>query len=206
MEHEIFETIVLDGKTIDVGGGANATYLPALAAFDAIDSVNIDPSIAPTLIVDLNGPLPIADGVYDNAICFNTLEHIENDRLALGELMRVLKEDGRFHIIIPFLYQVHAAPSDFHRHTHYEWDRRLVELGLDPVNFSIQPMVWDPVSSAYSILESAVPRLRWLLRPLCLLPGLLYYKLRRPSHGWAALALGYYITGQKRSVPATKQP
>lgn len=45
--------------------------------------------------------LPFADKVFDKIICTEVLEHIENDRLALSELYRVLKPHGIAVITVP---------------------------------------------------------------------------------------------------------
>jgi SAM-dependent methyltransferase len=198
MELEIIKTIKLDGKCLDLGGGANASYRSKLVVSGELHSVNLDAGMAPDILADLNVELPVDAGTYDAVISFNTLEHIENDFMALSEMMRVLKPGGHFHLIVPFLYRVHGAPCDYHRHTHHEWEFRLLSLGLSSSAFTIKPIVWDPISSGYSLFESAFPRLRWLLRPISMLPGLVVQVLKKPKHGWVEFALAYYISGEKK--------
>ncbi len=41
------------------------------------------------------------DAAYDIAICSHVLEHVGNDRAALGELLRVVKPDGLLYLAFP---------------------------------------------------------------------------------------------------------
>lgn len=200
LEHELLTSVRLSGRCLDLGGGEITSYQEYMDVDGVLETVNINPDFRPDMVADLNMPLPIQNEQYDAVISFNTLEHVENDELALREILRVLKPGGGFHLLVPFLYRVHGSPSDYHRHTWHEWDRRLGALGLKLEEYSIQPIVWDVVSTAFATIEVALPRLRWLrwiLRPLSLLPGLLYYKVRRRRGAWSNFPLGYYIYGVK---------
>jgi SAM-dependent methyltransferase len=45
--------------------------------------------------------LPWRDETFDGIICMDVLEHIEQDHLAVKEIMRVLKRNGKFLISVP---------------------------------------------------------------------------------------------------------
>lgn len=45
--------------------------------------------------------LPFGDALFDFAICSHVLEHIEDDRTAMGELFRVLVPGGRAVVMVP---------------------------------------------------------------------------------------------------------
>ncbi len=56
--------------------------------------------------------LPFPDGVFDAVICNHVLEHIRDDRKALGELQRVLRRNGWASIQVPMESQTtHKDPS-----------------------------------------------------------------------------------------------
>lgn len=57
--------------------------------------------------------LPIQDGCLDAAICIHVLEHIEDDRRAIAELLRVLKPGGWAIITVPLRLDrpTHEDPS-----------------------------------------------------------------------------------------------
>ncbi len=205
LEYERILGLHLSGRTLDVGGGQSNSYYNLLDIHGQIESVNISRDIQPAIICDLNQPLPIRDDVYDNFISLNTFEHIEKDEIAVREAFRILRPEGTFHIIVPFLYRVHGSPSDYHRHTAYWWAGFLQTLGLEIGKFSIEPLVWDPISSGFAIAEYKGP-FRGLRKKIAMFPAVLRHmrwskQWRLPSgrmaEHYAEYALGYYIYGRK---------
>lgn len=61
--------------------------------------------------------LPFADAEFDLVVCFETIEHVSDPRLALGELRRVLSPDGILAISTPNrdVYSAHGALNPWHR-------------------------------------------------------------------------------------------
>lgn len=58
------------------------------------------------------GALPLADGCADVVTSFTVLEHVADERRALGELRRLLKPDGLLIITVPnrwWLFETHGA-------------------------------------------------------------------------------------------------
>lgn len=45
--------------------------------------------------------LPFKDGTFDKVVCSEVLEHVPDDRQAIGELVRVLKDDGILAVSVP---------------------------------------------------------------------------------------------------------
>jgi len=45
--------------------------------------------------------LPFKDGAFDQVVCLDYLEHVEDDDLTLAEIRRVLKEGGRLVLVTP---------------------------------------------------------------------------------------------------------
>ena len=72
------------------------------------------------------------DGAYDIAICNHVLEHVEQDRQAFRELMRILKPDSFLQFSVPFP-QGRVVTEDWgypkpELHQHYRvYGRDLVE-------------------------------------------------------------------------------
>lgn len=50
---------------------------------------------------DIQNMKEVADGSYDIIICSHVLEHVQDDRQALRELKRVLKDDGQIVFLVP---------------------------------------------------------------------------------------------------------
>lgn len=204
------EQVDLVGRVLDVGGGRSASYAELLRGSQSIASVNIDPSIEPTVVADLGEPLPFPDAAFDTAISFNTLEHLADDQFALNEMFRVLKPGGTAHILVPFLYRVHGHPYDFHRHTARGWNTMLRNAGVPDEAQQIRPLVWDPFATAWALADLAPLgrswwRVRRVVRPLVLLRPLLGNRIDRrlrevESEVIADYALAYAIRASKTEV------
>lgn len=202
LEYETICGLKLKGRTLDIGGGASASYNALLEVEGEMASVNIDAGMKPSVVADINVDLPFATASFDNVISFNTLEHIRDDERVLREMVRVLRPGGTFHLIVPFLYQLHGSPSDYHRHTIYWWIDYLQSIGIGEDAFIIEPLVWDRVSSAYSLVGHGPIGL--LLKRLVMLPAVVGDTVRRRrrrlpdtpgTRRMLDLALGYYIRG-----------
>ncbi len=203
LEYEKLATLSFKGHTLDFGGGKKADYLPRLNIEGTLESLNISEKMEPTFIADANQTWPMEEARYDNILSMNTLEHIYRDIHAVQEALRVLKPGGTFTFAVPYLFRVHASPSDYHRHTHFAWRDIFIELGIPEENIQIEALVWDPIASAFLIFEHRVLR---ALRPLVLLIGLLRAKAapdnpqrlcKTQAENWSTAASGYFITVRK---------
>lgn len=205
LEYEAIEGIALRGRVLDIGGGAKNSYIHLFQVDrQLVESVNIDPKIMPTLVHDLNEPLPFGTAEFDTVISMNTFEHIRNDQVAIRECIRVLKPSGHIYISVPFMYRVHGSPFDFHRHTAQWWSEFLVECGVDSVSLKIDPLVWDRLATSFSFFGSS--RVGRVFRFLLALPAVVRDGLRGGSQRLpdssrtrriADYAVGYFIHGQK---------
>lgn len=201
------EAMTLEGRVLDVGGGAKASYQHLLRGSDHIVSVNIDPDIEPTVVADLSEPLPFADGEFDTVISFNTLEHLADDRFALGEMVRVLRPGGSLHVLVPFLYRVHGHPFDYHRHTANGWNLMLRCAGVPDEHQAIRPLVWDPLSTAWAMADIAPLGRNWwrarrFVRPWVLRRPLLMRPVDRRLKGDVSAVISEYALAY--SISATK--
>ncbi len=82
--------------------------------------------------VDLNKKLPFADEEFDTVILSDVLEHIMHPKNLLEEVRRILKNDGKLLMNVPFYYQIHEAPYDFFRYTQYA-----LKMFAEGLNFEI---------------------------------------------------------------------
>lgn len=205
LEYDAISDLTLYGKTLDIGGGVRTSYKDIIIIRGSLTSVNIDKELKPTVLADLNGFLPFNDGVFDNVISFNTFEHIMNDQLAISEALRVLISDGEFHFTVPFLYQVHGSPNDYHRHTANWWIDFLIKNGANEGTLTLDPLVWDRFSSAYSLVgHGPVGR---VIKKIVTFPAMIgdlgcrkRYRLKEISRNMSNLnlPLGYKISGTKK--------
>lgn len=140
MEYERLSTLKISGRVLDMGGGRMANYRHLLPTDLILESVNIDPSIEPTHLVQPGQPLPFADNSYDAVICFNTLEHIYDATNTLSEIFRVVRPGGQVHVIVPFMFRIHGHPDDYFRATPSWWRETFRRAGFSAME--LLPLVW----------------------------------------------------------------
>ncbi len=190
LEYECIEGLSFSGVILDMGGGATNSYYH-LMRLDEVVSINLNKNIHPDVIGNLDHRLPFADGCFEHVICFNTVEHLCNDGMAIEEMLRVVRPGGGFTILVPFLYPVHGSPYDYHRHTAQWWEAYLCRCGIKSEQFIIEPLAWDRLAAAFSMVEFAP--LRSVRKMLAML-----WAVIRPSNSHvnqADFALGYFIRG-----------
>jgi SAM-dependent methyltransferase len=72
-------------------------------------------------IVDFDGRvIPFPDASFDNVLCTEVLEHVEDPTGLVAEMLRVLRPGGTLLATVPFSARVHHAPYDFHRFTRFQ--------------------------------------------------------------------------------------
>jgi SAM-dependent methyltransferase len=201
LEYDCVQRVSLEGTTLDVGGGSRSDYNPLLSVRGKLQTVNLDPSMEPAFVADLNRGLPVATSSYNSIVSLNTLEHIQQDTLLLEEMFRVLKPGGSLCVLVPFLYRVHASPSDYHRHTACFWAEALRHIGFPPSGMTIEPLTFGPLTAPLSLVEFSFPAgMRSLLRVGALLVPLLRGKLRRRGllDDGRDTPLDYWIVARKQ--------
>lgn len=204
LEYEKLATTMIAGRVLDVGGGEKAVYRKRLPKDIQYESVNIDPDMEPTHVIEPERPFPISDENYDFCLCLNTLEHVYDARFVLREIRRVLKPGGIVHITVPFIFRIHAHPDDYFRATP-SWWRESLEREHFPYA-EIQPLIWGRRATANAITGSST-LLGSLGKPIAHLADLLYARLAFPrsvktySGGRGEricnVALGYFISARK---------
>ena len=160
LEYELLAQLPLSGTVLDMGGGQRARYLKLLPPGVTILSVNIDPAIEPTHIVQPGDPVPLADNSVDAVICLNTLEHIYDSAAVVNELFRVVRPGGAVHVTVPFMFRIHGHPDDYGRATPSWWQETFRRAGF--ARMELTPLVWGRGSTRSVVpgLHGAFPRLR----------------------------------------------
>lgn len=160
LEFEALATKTLAGRVLDIGGGRKARYMRRLPHHLDLVSVNIDPAIEPTHLIQPGAALPLGDDSFDGAVSFNTLEHVYDARFLLDEVHRVLKPGGTAYISVPWIFRIHAHPDDYFRGTPSWWAETLRRVGF--ARTEIMPLVWGRYTTARMIsgYRGLLPR-RW---------------------------------------------
>ncbi len=98
---------------------ANQAHLPAVRSMFpglAFSGTDMSPGLGVDQLHDLHR-LGLRDRSVGTAILIDTIEHVENPRLALAELRRCLKDDGVLLLTSHFFFPIHQFPSDYWRFT-----------------------------------------------------------------------------------------
>lgn len=111
-------------RVLDVGCGNGAYTLEIGRAAALVWGIDIDrrwlyefsgqPCITPTIgAAQADGEqLPFGDAVFDVVFCIETIEHVGNDRVALYEMRRVLRDGGTLLLTAPnkwFPFETHGV-------------------------------------------------------------------------------------------------
>jgi SAM-dependent methyltransferase len=122
----------LSGRLLDVGCG-EMPFRALLAPGTSYTGIDVPSAQAfgmtqhPDIVPFDGRAIPFPDAVFDNILCTEVLEHVEDPQGLVEEMRRVLKPGGTLLATVPFAARVHHAPYDFHRFTRF----RLASLFKD---------------------------------------------------------------------------
>ena len=147
----------MQGKVLDVGCGESpyAHLLTTGASYTGIDIVYADQFGMSTKndIMTFDGrTLPFSNEYFDNVICTEVIEHVEDPKAFVAELRRVLKTNGTLVATIPFSARVHYEPFDYQRFT--LWGLKQLFAEFRDVNITARGS--DLVSIAAKLMVAAV--------------------------------------------------
>lgn len=150
---------VLTGKVLDVGAPGVGSYVERMDRRQPLELESVDlafPEGSPQHVDLERDPLPHADGVFDQVLLFNLLEHIYDHRHVLGEARRVLRDGGQLLGFTPFLLQYHPDPHDYFRYTREGLERLLSDADFTDV--SVEEVGRGPFAANCVNVMFAVPR------------------------------------------------
>ncbi len=126
----------LSGKMIDLGCGSK----PYRSLINCDEYVGVDfenPGHShenEQIDVFYDGKsIPFPENTFDSALCTEVFEHIFNLPEIIGELNRVLKQDGLLFVTCPFVWKEHELPHDYARYTLFALDDMLQKNGFKKV-------------------------------------------------------------------------
>ncbi len=119
--HQQFEQISANAQVLNVGAGGDiAKTLMQYAAQQRFKVISLD--IDKKRQADIIGDICVHDFKeqrFDVVIMAEVLEHLHSPHLALENVHRILKENGRLIITVPFIFPIHDQPHDYYRYTRY---------------------------------------------------------------------------------------
>jgi ubiquinone/menaquinone biosynthesis C-methylase UbiE len=113
---EKISIIAKEKDILDVGGGERFTKWLAEYKNLFLDTnyktLDIDKSTGADIIGDIHD-IPLKDNSMDAVICSSVLEHVENPALAIKEIYRILKPNGKLFVYVPSIYPYHARKNHY---------------------------------------------------------------------------------------------
>jgi SAM-dependent methyltransferase len=113
--HEHVRRFATTCRTLDLGCGQHSTFA---ADFSNRIGIDIVQASGVDVVADAQA-LPFVSDSFEQIICVEVLEHIAVPSRAASEMARVLQNDGRLVLTMPFVYPLHEAPHDYQRFTSY---------------------------------------------------------------------------------------
>lgn len=121
------------GDVLDVGCGQSPYRFllnPETTNYFGIDIVDAEKfDYANKEITPFNGKeIPFADEKFDCLLCTEVLEHVFEFEVLIGEMRRVLKNNGIGIVTIPWSARYHYIPYDFFRYTRSSLQKMFAEF------------------------------------------------------------------------------
>lgn len=141
--------VYLKGHLVDLGCGNVPFYLwykdyvQQVTCIDWPSTMHRQSHI--DIFADLNQELPLASDSVNCVLLTSVLEHIHNPSLLLGEIERILTQDGYLILSVPFFYHLHEQPFDYFRYTSHGLKFLAEQNGFEIVKL-------DHYGSAFGVL------------------------------------------------------
>lgn len=81
--------------------------------------------------------VPLADSSVDLVITQEVLEHVDDPFLAMREIYRILKPEGKAYVQLPFMIGFHPCPNDYWRFTHQGIEQLAHQAGFAEASANI---------------------------------------------------------------------
>lgn len=121
------------GRVLDVGCGCSPyrSLIPASSyARLEFDTPENRAAKAADLWYD-GSRFPVPDRSFDLVLCSQVLEHVFAPQAFMAEISRVLAQDGRLLLSVPFVWDEHEQPFDFGRYTSFGLAHLCRDSGLE---------------------------------------------------------------------------
>ena len=105
----------ITGDVLVIGAG-KLNYNKLLPNAASVLSTDLSASSYIDCIADAHD-LPFSSSSFDSVVAIEVLEHLNQPKLAITEVFRVLKPGGCFLSSVPFMFHIHGHPQDYNRFT-----------------------------------------------------------------------------------------
>lgn len=103
--------------------------------------------------------IPVRNSSFDNVLCTEVLEHVSHPDLAIKEISRILRKDGKLILTAPFASQAHFSPHFFSTGFSVNWYRKiLIENGLKILRMEANGNFFDYINQELCRLPITLKR------------------------------------------------
>jgi len=146
------------GVVLDIGGRDRGRFNKPKHKVEKWIFADIEERHNPDIVLDVCDMNQITSDSIDVINATEIFEHIENPEKGLEECYRVLKKDGVLMLSMPFLFPIHADPSDFQRWTEQKWRKKLENLHFKIEKFEIMGMYFTVLADMQKMFIKALPK------------------------------------------------
>ena len=117
-----FSTIEANSDVLNVGSGGDVESLLANYAKENnffVKSFDIDETRKPDILGDICQYDFGQEDIFDCIVMSEVLEHLHSPHLAISNIQKILKPNGKLVITVPFIFPIHDRPYDYYRYTKY---------------------------------------------------------------------------------------
>lgn len=107
----------VSGRALVVGSKQHKGKADRRKLYGTALGLDMEPGDGVDIVHDLEKPLPDTFGLFDHVDCVSVLEHVKRPWLLCANIERVMADDATILISVPFVWRVHAYPSDYWRMT-----------------------------------------------------------------------------------------
>ncbi len=191
----------MSGTTIDLGGGGRPSYLEMFKPDMAFFNMDMLAEARPSFVGNLERVLPLRDGIADNVILLNTLEHVFDYQHVVGEMHRIVKNGGRVLVFVPFMVNYHTYKGkDFFVDDYFRYTRSALQRIFDHAGFAEVRI--RPVGGLFWVIADLLNiaarfRLARVLVTVCCGTLEFAYSRLRKSSSAEQFPLGYFVEAEK---------
>ena len=185
-------------KVLDIGASKNSYK----DLFPNKISMDIDPENDPDIIGDAH-KLPFSDNEFEMILCTEVLEHLTEPHVAIKEMERVLKPEGKIILTTRFMFPLHEIPYDYFRYTKYglehlfkDWEVK--ELIPETTNFEtlavlFQRLAYQSEFRLNFLFKVIVFTTAYLLKFMNFIIQKQFGNIKKDKEDVDVLTTGYYL-------------
>lgn len=137
------------GPALVVGSKIYATRVDRRPRYRKAIGVDMISGPGVDAVINLEEPLPAGFGPFAHIDCVSVLEHSKRPWLLAANLERLLQPEGTIYVQVPFVWRVHAYPSDYWRFT------------VEGVKELFANINWAMVQFVYGCKSNSIPNMHY---------------------------------------------